>query len=476
MSKKITTEVFVERARQIHGKKYSYSRASYVSAKASIIVTCPKEGHGDWLTTASNHLHKTHPRGCPSCGGSLALTFETFLVKAKKIHGDSFEYPMQEIKNAKTKITVICKRYGHVRRQTPDSHLSGAGCKACADLESSRRQLVSEKKLNKRLQLRCKGSGTTVKLKSGTYKGMNKVAVIECSKHGSQAPRQVSSMLCGVHPCLDCAQTGHFAGYNSASAKLAIERRFQSKYHIEDFDYVGKKTPVTLICEKHGRWTIQFASCLRSRGCVKCFERENREAQSRALQRKGIETRAKRFSTWLRACKDFHGDKYDYSEVVYLDQKTKVQIGCPYHGYIWQTPDTHKRAGCRYCANDDLGGLYSERYFEIYPERKSWRAILYYLKFNFGNHKWYKVGVTTSELSKRFGTALGSGVAYEILHLKETDLLSAWKAEVVIQSGHGDNYRDSEMLKLLDASSLRLGHSECFSKELPPRMIKEIFH
>ena len=48
-----------------------------------------------------------------------------------------------------------------------------------------------------------------------------------------------------------------------------------------------------------------------------------------------------------------HNNKYDYSKVEYINNKTKVCIICPEHGEFWQTPDCHMRRGqgcpvCRY--------------------------------------------------------------------------------------------------------------------------------
>lgn len=46
-----------------------------------------------------------------------------------------------------------------------------------------------------------------------------------------------------------------------------------------------------------------------------------------------------------------HGKKYDYSNVDYVDIKTKVCILCPEHGEFWQTPDKHLLGqGCPKCA------------------------------------------------------------------------------------------------------------------------------
>lgn len=49
-----------------------------------------------------------------------------------------------------------------------------------------------------------------------------------------------------------------------------------------------------------------------------------------------------------------HGNKYDYSLVIYVNKRTKVQIICPTHGIFWQTPDAHiQKRGCNKCAGND---------------------------------------------------------------------------------------------------------------------------
>lgn len=48
-----------------------------------------------------------------------------------------------------------------------------------------------------------------------------------------------------------------------------------------------------------------------------------------------------------------HGNKYDYSKVIYKSSVKKVCIICPEHGEFWQTPKCHlKGQGCRLCFND----------------------------------------------------------------------------------------------------------------------------
>ena len=47
MSKKLTTEDFISRARKKHGDKYIYDKCEYVNAKTKIVITCKE--HGDFM-------------------------------------------------------------------------------------------------------------------------------------------------------------------------------------------------------------------------------------------------------------------------------------------------------------------------------------------------------------------------------------------------------------------------------------------
>jgi len=54
-----------------------------------------------------------------------------------------------------------------------------------------------------------------------------------------------------------------------------------------------------------------------------------------------------------------HGNKYDYSQVEYVNNKTKVKIICPHHGEIKQAPSNHMRGnGCPKCAGDKLRTIF----------------------------------------------------------------------------------------------------------------------
>lgn len=56
---------------------------------------------------------------------------------------------------------------------------------------------------------------------------------------------------------------------------------------------------------------------------------------------------------FIAKARAIHGDKYDYSKVVYTNSATKVCIICPVHGEFWQKPSLHlQHKGCRRCFLD----------------------------------------------------------------------------------------------------------------------------
>ena len=63
---KLTTEEFVERAKQIHGDKYDYSKVNYVNARTKVCIICPE--HGEFWVIPNDMLHKNV--GCRKCNGN----------------------------------------------------------------------------------------------------------------------------------------------------------------------------------------------------------------------------------------------------------------------------------------------------------------------------------------------------------------------------------------------------------------------
>jgi hypothetical protein len=50
-----------------------------------------------------------------------------------------------------------------------------------------------------------------------------------------------------------------------------------------------------------------------------------------------------------------HGNRYDYSNAIFVNSKTKIDIICPEHGIFSMTPLNHKKHGCKKCASVQRG-------------------------------------------------------------------------------------------------------------------------
>ena len=77
MSAKLTTEEFIEKAKQVHGDKYDYSKVEYINNRTKVCIICPE--HGEFWQLPSNHLQGT---GCPNCRNyKLELEIKEFLTE-----------------------------------------------------------------------------------------------------------------------------------------------------------------------------------------------------------------------------------------------------------------------------------------------------------------------------------------------------------------------------------------------------------
>jgi predicted nucleic-acid-binding Zn-ribbon protein len=108
--------------------------------------------------------------------------------------------------------------------------------------------------------------------------------------------------------------------------------KHNSKYDYSDVKYLGANTKINILCPIHGKFT-QIAGKHLKYGCNLCSGR-SKKTTSQFIEEAIIK----------------HDDKYDYSDVEYLNSRTKVNILCKKHGVFYQTPNMHlKGQGCPKC-------------------------------------------------------------------------------------------------------------------------------
>ena len=100
MSKKLSTEQFIEKAKLVHGDKYDYSVSEYIGYHNRIKIKCKKCGNV-FEQFVSKHLSGSN---CNICHNGEAISLEEFIEKAKLTHGDKYDYSLVEYKNSKTKV------------------------------------------------------------------------------------------------------------------------------------------------------------------------------------------------------------------------------------------------------------------------------------------------------------------------------------------------------------------------------------
>lgn len=97
-----------------------------------------KCGNNNKKTTANIFNHGAY---CMECTKKIKAqknnqmmksNLEDFIIKAKKVHGDKYDYShIDKYTNNKTKVKIRCPIHD-IFSQRPDDHLNGHGCKGCA--------------------------------------------------------------------------------------------------------------------------------------------------------------------------------------------------------------------------------------------------------------------------------------------------------------------------------------------------------
>lgn len=130
MSKKLTTEEFIKKAKKIHNNKYDYSKVFYINAKTKVSIICPI--HGMFEQIAGNHLGGN---GCPFCkklsiSKKLSKKSKMFIEQAKQIYGDKYDYSIIDYTNSQSKIKIICPIHGTFEIRA-EHFLQGHACRYC---------------------------------------------------------------------------------------------------------------------------------------------------------------------------------------------------------------------------------------------------------------------------------------------------------------------------------------------------------
>lgn len=249
---------FIKRAKAVHGDKYDYSLIKYEKSKKKVKIVCPI--HGVFLQTPDNHINGG--KGCKECFyDSKRRTTEDFILEARKIHGNKYDYSEVNYTHNQCKVKIICPKHGPFIQFAFVHIKNNGGCPQCS------KGFIKERCLTNEFISKAK------------------------SIHGS-------------------------------------------KYDYSEVNYIHNQSKVKIICPNHGIFEQLPSNHLAGSGCPKCC----------------IENSTMSYDEFIGKAKSIYNDKYDYSDVNYVNCDTKVKIKCKTHGIFCRTPYRHLRGyGCPVC-------------------------------------------------------------------------------------------------------------------------------
>jgi hypothetical protein len=311
--KKDTNE-FIEKAQEVHGFKYNYSKVEYQNANTKIEIICPE--HGSFFQKPISHVRGS---GCIKCVGKNIPTTEEWILKAHKVHGSKYNYSKVIYINCKTKVEILCSVHGSFF-QTPYHHLRGVNCSKCSGVY----KYVKEDFIAKANVIH----NNKYEYSKVEYINSNTSVEIICPEHGSFWQKSVNHLR--GYGCLKCV------GKNKTNEEWIenANKIHNNKYDYSKVEYINARTKVEIICPEHGSFFQKPISHVRGSGCIKCAGYYSPTTEE-----------------WIERAQEVHGSRYDYSNVVYTGCDNKVEIICSVHGSFWQMAISHLRgSGCIKCA------------------------------------------------------------------------------------------------------------------------------
>lgn len=207
------------------------------------------------------------------------------------------------------------------------------------------------------------------------YKNSITPVCIICKEHGEYWMKPTLHLR--GHRCPKCAKTGIKSSTNDFISK-GISLNGNSIIY-DKVDYVNSKTKVCLICPKHGEFWQTPDKHLQGQGCPIC-------AKEKRLQHIE-EQRDINKNNFIYNANILYNGKYDYSNIIYINNKTKIELDCTEHGKFTVTPIKHLNGTeCPTCAREKMRQLFAytiEEYITAANEANNF-------KYNYSLLKEYK--------------------------------------------------------------------------------------
>jgi hypothetical protein len=317
--KRFTIDEWIEKAKSTHGENYDYSN-SVLIGKTQMSVKC--RIHGEWTPDRSSHA--TGGAGCPVCNPTARWDTEKFIEKSRELYGGRFDYSLVEYVNAGTPVRIICLEHEVEFKVTPRNHrYSSPGCRECLDVV-----VPTTEEFIERLR---SVHGDKYDYSLVEYISTKEPVRLVCPEHGPFEKTPINL----VHHGNGCSKCSHLY---SPTTEEWIERAISihgDRYDYSLVSYHNSTTPVEIICRTHGPFPQRPASHIHQKaGCSKCSGKWKLDT-----------------AEFVRRAKEVHGDFYDYSKTEYSSRHSELIVTCPEHGDFPVLAASHVSGNrCRKCA------------------------------------------------------------------------------------------------------------------------------
>lgn len=298
MGKKLTKEEFIERARNIHGDKFDYSKVEYVNTHTKVCIICPI--HGEFYQEPAMHLLGN---SCPKCSCEYVhknqmKSQEDFIKKCIKIYGNKYDYTKTIYNGALKKITVICPTHGEFKI-TANDFINGHSCPKCSKV-----------------------------YKPTTEEWIEKARKVHGDKYDYSKVEYVNNktkvcIICPIHGEFWQKPNNHLQGdkcpYCFKSVKKTTDQFIQEakkvhgdKYDYSNVEYIGNKNLVEIICPEHGVFKQTPLYHLQDHGCLKCNQSHLEKDVENILKQHNIKYISQYTVDWLgKQSLDFYLTDYN---------------------------------------------------------------------------------------------------------------------------------------------------------------------
>lgn len=226
------------------------------------------------------------------------------------------------------------------------------------------------------------------------YVNSNVKILITCSNHGDflQAPK---SHLSGSG-CPKCYGT---TKHTTESFIARANTIHNDLYGYKEVDYITTKIKVKINCLVHGIFKQTPNDHLSGKGCPSCASGSLRSTDSFIFNAKLI-----------------HGELYGYDKTIYDSAHGKVVIDCAIHGEFLQTATNHLSGyGCSKCGLLAIGFTKTIFKAQCLKHNKG-LGILYVLRCYNDKENFYKIGITSGSINKRYRNNFEMPYDYEVIH------------------------------------------------------------